>query len=746
MNHEDTQAVAGPPDASAAAGTPTTTDVAQGDGQTPNPSAGGTADTALSPALCGGYHQLHRLPPLGATLDRDGCTFAVFSQHAQTIWLCLFDAAEQETARISLDQRAGNTWFTHVSGVRAGQLYAYRVEGPQHPLPGLAFNARKLLIDPYARCLNRTLEWDNRLLWSGHYSDADTASLVPKSIVTDADFDWEGIEKPCVSSLNRIVYELHVKGFTRLHPEVPEKLRGTYLGLCHPAVISYLKSLHVTTLQIMPCMAFMSEGRLKDLKLTNFWGYNPVNFFAPDWRYAIEDPVREFKTMVKTLHREGFEVILDVVYNHTAEAGLEDGGMFCFKGFDSLHYYRYSPDRRHYLNYSGCGNSVRVEYSATLRMVMDSLRYWTTDMQLDGFRFDLAASLGREEMFHGAIQFNPQARFFSALQQDPLFSNTVLIAEPWDIGDNGYQMGGFPPPWMEVNDRFRDAVRAFWKGDRVGVADFATRLMGSRDVFSKAHRPLTAPVNHITYHDGFTLEDLVSYRRRHNEANGEDGRDGHGHNLSTSHGEEGPARDPKILAERLQHKRNLMGTLLLSRGTPHLLAGDERGRTQRGNNNAYCQDNEISWVDWKPLEGYDAEFFHFMVESLRLRKSFGSINHLHIADETYYAFSPAHKVTWFNKDGQGMSQSQWLNLDQRFVALTLDPAAGSGATEVTHRWMVVVNGGEEQVVFRLPQEGSAQDWTCVMNSTGVGPADAVKAGCIPVAGLSMSLWHTGPPI
>jgi isoamylase len=691
----------------------------------------------------GGYHQFHQVPPLGATLDREGCTFAVFSQHAKSIWLCLFDEAEEEIHRLKLNQRIGSVWFRHVQGITVGQLYAFRVEGPENPLPGSCFNANKLLIDPYAKCLNRTLKWDNRLMWMGHYSDVDSAPVVPKSVVTFPDFDWEGVPKPVVSTLNRVIYEVHVKGFTKLHPGVPENLRGTYLGLCSPVIIDYLKSLHITTLQIMPCMAFMSEGRLQDLGLTNYWGYNPVNFFSPDWRFAIEDPVREFKTMVKTLHQAGIEVILDVVYNHTAEGGL-DGGMFSFKGFDSLHYYRYTPDRRHLLNYSGCGNSVRVEFSAVLQMVMDSLRYWVEDMQLDGFRFDLAASMGREEMFHGAIQFNPQARFFAALNQDPLFRNVLLVAEPWDVGENGYQMGAFPPPWLEVNDRFRDAVRAFWKGDRVGIAEFATRLMGSRDVFSKSLRPMTAPVNHITYHDGFTLEDLVSYRRRHNEANGEDGRDGHGHNLSTSHGEEGSTQDPAILDKRLQHKRNLIGTLILARGTPHLLGGDERGRTQQGNNNAYCQDNEISWVNWDKLKPYDAEFFAFMVEGLRLRKSFGSINHLYIADETYYAFDGLHKVTWLNKDGLSMSQSQWHNLDQNFVALTLEPMPSSD--DDTHHWLILVNGSEEQVTFRIPEEWLDCSWTCVLNSTGVCPVGVMNSRGMQVEGSSMCLWHAGPPI
>ncbi len=691
----------------------------------------------------GGFQQFQSIPPLGATLDPEGCTFAVFSQHARSIWLCLYDGDEEEILRKRLEQRAGNVWFTHVRGVGPGQFYGFRAEGPENPLPGSCFNSRKLLIDPYARCLNRTLEWDNRLMWIGHYSDVDSAALVPKSVVVRDEFDWQGVTRPVVSSLSRVIYEVHVKGFTRLHPEVPEEYRGTYLGLCSPAIIDYLKSLHVTTIQIMPCMAFMSEGRLRDMGLTNFWGYNPINFFAPDRRYAIEDPIREFKTMVRTFHQAGIEVILDVVYNHTAEAGL-DGGMFCFMGLDSLHYYRFTPDRRHLLNYSGCGNSVRLEYPAVLQMVMDSLRYWVQEMHLDGFRFDLAASLGREEMFHGAIQFNPNARFFAALNQDPVFRNVLLIAEPWDVGDNGYQMGGFPPPWLEVNDRFRDAVRAFWRGDRVGIAEFATRLMGSRDVFSKNLRPMTAPVNHITYHDGFTLEDLVSYRRRHNEANGEDGRDGHGHNLSCSHGEEGPSTDPKVLAARLQHKRNLIGTLILARGTPHLLGGDERGRTQRGNNNAYCQDNEVSWVNWDPLKGYDAEFFTFMIEALRLRKTFGSINNLYIADETFYAFEGIHRVAWMNKDGVNMAQSQWHNLDQKFVALNLEPFTRVG--DEIHHWLILVNGSEEVVNFRMPEEWLEYQWSCVLNSTGVCPVGILDARGMQIETSSMSLWHAGSPI
>lgn len=688
-------------------------------------------------------NQFHGQPPLGATLGDSGCTFAVSSAHASAIWLCLFDETGDETGRFPLDQRVGNLWFTVLQDIKAGQHYGYRVEGPNPGLPGACFNPDKLLIDPYARALSGTLEWDNRLYWTGHYANEDSAAVVPKSVVTDQRFDWQGVEKPRHSALNRVIYELHVKGFTQCHPDVPASLRGTYLGLCHPAVIDYLRSLHVTTLQLMPCMAFMTEGRLKEMGLSNYWGYNPVNFFVPDWRYAVADPVSEFKTMVRTLHQAGFEVILDVVYNHTAEGDLE-GGMFSFKGFDSLHYYRYTPDRRQLLNYSGCGNSLRVEYPDVLQLVMDSLRYWLQDMQLDGFRFDLAASLGREEMFHGAIQFNPQARFFAAVCQDPVLRNAILVAEPWDVGENGYQMGAFPPNWIEINDRFRDGVRAFWRGDRVGVAEFATRLMGSRDIFSKSIRPMIASVNHVTCHDGFTLEDLVSYRRRHNESNGEEGRDGHGHNLSCNHGEEGPTDDPEVLAKRLQHKRNLMGTLILARGTPHVLAGDERGRTQHGNNNAYCHDNETSWVDWSPLTPYQEEFFAFTTEVLRLRKLYGSINHLFLADETFFGIHEIHRVTWMSKDGLAMSHSQWHNLEQKFVALTLEPSPDS--QEPRHHWLVLVNGSAEDVHFRMPEEWLGAAWGCVLNSSGVCPVGVMDEQGMLVKALSMCLWHAGAPL
>lgn len=701
--------------------------------------------------------QPHFHPPApGATAEDGGCTFAVESRRATRIWVCLFDENDLETRRVELTHRIGMLWFVWVENVKAGQRYGFRVQAEKghsgvHPHAGIG----KLLVDPYARHLDRVLNWSIALHQSGNESE-DTAAFIPKALVPGPDdFDWEGTRKPRINALKRVIYELHVKGFTQLHPEVPAHLRGKYLGLCEPAVIQYLKSLRITTVQLMPCMSFMTEPRLQDQGLSNYWGYNPYQFFTPDWRYAVEDPVREFRMMVRALHKAGIEVILDVVYNHTAE-GADTDGVISFRGLDDALYYR-RDSNGHLLNYSGCGNSLKIEEPAVLRLVMDSLRYWYEDMQLDGFRFDLAASLTREKPLHDNVFCDGQSKFLSAIAQDPTLQHALLIAEPWDIGPDGYQLGSFPPNWLETNDRFRDAVRAFWRGDPVGVAELATRLMGSRDVFRKDLRPMTASINPVTYHDGFTLEDLVSYRRRHNEANGEEGRDGHAHNLSTNHGEEGPADDPDILARRLQHKRNLVGTLLLSRGTPHFVAGDERSRTQHGNNNAYCQDTPLSWLDWSPLDDHKQQFFSFFKRALNLRYRFGSINMLNLEDEAYFSHSGSHQHHWLDDNGKTMSAGRWRDPDLHFIALLLMDAGNYKPD--SHRWMVLLNGSQEPVDFHWPslpeleaptpdpERGGGRpgpDWYCLISSIDKPCQPDEFSGTTRVPPFSLSLWHSGP--
>jgi len=547
--------------------------------------------------------------PLGAILDSDGCHFSVYSLGVYRVELCLFDEHEKEIARYPLEVRQGHTWSIFIHQVQAGQLYGYRVYGDYQPENGLLFNHNNLLIDPYARALNRVQH-----SFAQAQSDDDDSEIV-KSVVVDNNFDWKKVNKPNIADRERILYEVHVKGFSQLNKKIPLAKRGKYLGLSHPESIKHYKKLGITTLQIMPVFSLMSEPRLNKLGLTNYWGYNPINFFSPENRYAQFDAVNEFKTMVRELHAQRIEVILDVVYNHTAEAG-NDGLILSLKGFDNRNYYTYekASDNFHhnysnYSNHSGCGNTVNLDNPWTLKLMLDSLRYWVTEMQVDGFRFDLAVTLARE-----STGFNERGAFFKALLQDPVLSRVKLIAEPWDIGPGGYRLGGFPSDWLECNDRYRDTLRSFWRGDTGHVAELATRLLGSRDVFAKSYRSISSSVNYICYHDGFTLDDLVSYEHRHNEANGEHSRDGHGHNLSANYGVEGKTDNVKIIQLRQQQKRNLITSLFLSQGTPHFLSGDEMGNNQTGNNNAYCQDNILSWLNWD----LSAKIKNYLILQVRL--------------------------------------------------------------------------------------------------------------------------------
>ena len=555
--------------------------------------------------------------PLGATWDGKGVNFALYADNATKVELCLFATGEgfDETVTIEIEERSHHVWHVYIPSINPGQQYGYRVHGPYEPHNGHRYNHNKLLIDPYAKAIAGTIEWNDALFGYelNHpdedlsFSDVDSADYIPKSVVIDPSFDWEDDKSPKIPYHKTVIYEAHVKGLTKLHPEIPEEIRGTYAAIAHPVMIQYLKELGITSIELMPVHHFIQDGFLKDKGLANYWGYNSLGFFAPDARYAssgvMGEQVVEFKNMVKELHKAKIEVILDVVYNHTCE-GNHLGPTLSFKGIDNAAYYRLvEDDCRFYNDYTGTGNTLNANLPNVLRLIMDSLRYWITDMHVDGFRFDLASALARE--LH---EVDKLSAFFDIIHQDPLISQVKLIAEPWDIGEGGYQVGKFPPGWAEWNGKYRDCMRDFWRGEHSMLAEFADRFTGSSDLYQDDYRRPTASINFITAHDGFTLNDLVSYNEKHNEENGEGNNDGDSHNRSWNHGVEGPTDDPEINNLRSRQKRNFLTTMFLSQGVPMLVAGDEISRTQRGNNNAYCQDNEISWLDW---EGADHELLDY---------------------------------------------------------------------------------------------------------------------------------------
>jgi isoamylase len=643
--------------------------------------------------------------PLGAILDTDGCHFSVYSLGAYRVELCLFNKHEQQIARYPLEVKQGNMWSIFIKEVKAGQLYGYRVFGDYQPEKGLLFNENNLLIDPYAKALSRVQH-----SFKQAQSDDDDSQVV-KSIVVDDHFDWQGIKKPTISVHDRILYEVHVKGFSQLNKKIALPKRGKYLGLSDPESINHYKKLGITSLQIMPVFSFMSEPRLAALKLTNYWGYNPINFFAPDCRYAQFDAVNEFKTMVRELHAEGIEVILDVVYNHTAESGT-GGAIISLKGFDNRNYYSfekdvsgYNPNYRNYSNHSGCGNTLNIDYPWSLKLTLDSLRYWVTEMQVDGFRFDLAVTLAREKG-----SFTEQSAFFKAILQDPVLSRVKLIAEPWDIGPGGYRLGAFPSDWLECNDRYRDTMRSFWRGDTGHVAELATRLLGSRDVFAKRYRSNSTSVNYICYHDGFTLDDLVSYKSRHNEANGEDNRDGHGHNLSANYGHEGKTESKRINEVRQQQKRNLIASLFLSQGTPHILAGDEMGHSQSGNNNAYCQDNNMTWLKWD-LSDVNQRLFDFTSEIIKLRQESRLFANISLSDDCIGRCENSDLVKWYHPDGYVMEDADWHASNSQAIALELREAIECG-----EHWFLILNTSSYQIGCQLPSLDVGLVWKMKVNT------------------------------
>ncbi|MGX9424219.1 MULTISPECIES: glycogen debranching protein GlgX [Bradyrhizobium] len=655
--------------------------------------------------------------PLGATWDGLGVNFALFSAHATKVELCLFDDAGQtEVERIELPEYTDEVWHGYLPTARPGLVYGYRVHGPYEPDAGHRFNPNKLVIDPYARQLVGQLQWGPELFGykigdadkDKSFDDRDNIHLVQKCRVIDPAFTWGRDRKPATPWERTIIYEMHVKGFTKLHPLVPEADRGTFAGLACPNVSAYLRSLGVTSAELLPIHAFVDDSYLVDRGLRNYWGYNSLAFFAPDPRYLRTGLATEFKEMVNQFHAHGIEVILDVVYNHTAE-GNELGPTLSFKGIDNASYYRLLPDqRRYYINDTGTGNTVNLSHQRVLQMVADSLRYWATEMRVDGFRFDLATILAREP-----YGFDEGGSFLDACRQDPVLSSVKLIAEPWDIGPGGYQVGQFAPGWAEWNDKFRDTARRFWKGDAGQVADFVKRTTGSGDLFNKRGRKPWASVNFVTAHDGFTLNDLVSYNDKHNEANGEKNQDGHSNNHSWNHGVEGPTSDAEIVALRERQKRNFLATMVLSHGTPMLLAGDEFGHSQKGNNNAYAQDNETTWLDWMKISPEGRALREFTRKLIAMRKAFPILYRSRFLIGTHNEELDVKDVTWLAPSGEEMTVEQWQDGNVRCFGMLLDGRAqetgikrrGSDAT-----LLLIYNAHYDVVNFTLPEVPEGQHW------------------------------------
>ncbi len=663
--------------------------------------------------------------PRGATWDGRGTNFSVFSEHATKVEVCLFDEdGAEEVQRIELPEYTNQVWHGYIEGLRPGAGYGYRVHGPYEPENGHRFNPNKLLLDPYAVAHMGQLQWDPAIfgyvMESGDpatFDTRDSAPFMPKCLIADQGFDWSG-QPARLGRLRRawdetVIYEIHVKGFTKLHPKVPEAWRGTYEGLGSPEVVDYIKRLGVTSVELLPIHTYVDDSHLAEKGLTNFWGYNSIGFFAPDPRYAANQKraLQEFKEMVARFHDADIEVILDVVYNHTAE-GNERGPTLSFRGIDNASYYRLMPNKRHYINDTGTGNTVNVSHPRVMQMVCDSLRYWVEQTHVDGFRFDLGTILAREP--NG---FDDQSGFLKAVSQDPVLNSVKLIAEPWDVGPGGYQVGAFPPGWTEWNDKFRDTAREFWKGASSPCA-LTPRLCGSGDIFNfMGRRPWTS-INFITAHDGFTLRDLVSYNKKHNEANQENNKDGSDNNHSWNCGIEGETDDPEVNLLRERQSRNLLATLLLSQGTPMLLGGDEFGRTQHGNNNAYCQDDEISWVDWTLLKKNDG-LVRFVQKLIGLRHKYPILRRNLFLTGRYNEELGVKDLTWINASGAEMKRQDWDDEHMRCFGMLLDGRAqASGVRQRGHEatMLLVINDHYDVVEFTIPEVPGGDAWSLVLDT------------------------------
>jgi len=661
--------------------------------------------------------------PLGATWDGLGVNFALFSANATKVELCLFDPhGKRELHRIEMPEYTDEVWHCYLPDARPGTVYGYRVHGPYEPDAGHRFNPNKLVIDPYARKLVGQLQWNDALFGYtvGHpdqdlsFDERDSAPYVHKAQVIDPAFTWGNLRRQRWPWPQTILYELHVGGFTKLNRRLPEGLRGTFSGLGHADSIEYLQKLGITTVELLPVHAFVDDRYLVEKGLRNYWGYNTIAFFAPEPRYLATPFTNEVKEMVNHLHAAGLEVVLDVVYNHTAE-GNEGGPTLSFKGIDNASYYRLMPDnKRYYINDTGTGNTMNLSHPRVLQMVADSLRYWATEMRVDGFRFDLATILAREP-----YGFDEGGGFLDACRQDPVLSSVKLIAEPWDVGPGGYQVAHFPPGWAEWNDQYRDTVRAYWRGDEGKLPDLATRITGSADMFNRRGRRPWASVNFVTAHDGFTLNDLVSYNDKHNEANGEENRDGHSHNLSANYGAEGPTQEPEINAIRERQKRNLLATLLLSLGTPMLLAGDELGRSQGGNNNAYCQDNEINWLDWAALDDHGRDLLEFTRRLIDIRMKHPILMRGRFLAGWHNPKVLVKDVTWLTPLATEMTDENWNDGHAKCFGMMLDGRAQEsgikqrGADETL---LIVTNAHHDGVNFKLPDVPDGRQWVRLLDT------------------------------
>ena len=650
--------------------------------------------------------------PLGATWDGSGTNFALFSANAEKVELCLFDrSGRREIKRIPLPEYTHEVWHGYLPQVHPGQLYGYRVHGPYDPKNGHRFNPNKLVLDPYARALEGEIRWhdavfgyrvgSNRADLS--FDRRDSAFVMPKCVVIDPAVTWGADYAPRIPWSDTIIYEAHVKGMTALHPDLPNQARGTFSGLADPRAIDHLVKLGVTAVELMPIQSFFDDRYLTEKGLTNYWGYNTAGFFSPATRYiSHQSDLHEFKLMVRRLHEAGIEVVLDVVYNHTAE-GNQMGPTLSFRGIDNASYYILADDPRYYFDTTGCGNTVRLGHQRVLQMVMDSLRYWVEECHVDGFRFDLATSLGRER-----DHFDTNAIFLDAVHQDPVLAGVKLIAEPWDTGPNGYQLGNFPPGWAEWNGQYRDTVRSYWKGDAGSVQGLASGLLGSSGLFERRGRRSWSSVNFVTAHDGFTLKDVVSYNDKHNEANKEDNRDGHDDNRSWNCGAEGETHDAEILDLRDRMRRNMMATVLLSQGTPMLLMGDEIGRTQGGNNNSYCQDNEMNWLQWENRDERDEAFFEFVRKLIKLRKSHPLFHQDHFLHGRKLDGKDIEDVVWWRPDGERMEDENWEDPETRALAMMLSDDAG--------KVLICFNAHYEPVEFTLPPADVCPEWRVLLNT------------------------------